>query len=219
MNHGGRDGSGFRLRRTDSRWLAAGSDAGDDVESLIKLYVSESRNIMLFQPSAAAQLADQPFLTTLVYALRRGIEQEYQVEESEIGAELIGAAAQRRLLFWEAAEGGTGVFEEMAVAPASVARVAAAALAVCHFDGDEDNETCIAACYRCLLSYSNQREHRLIDRRVVRDFLMQLSNARLSRRAEDDYEQQYDRLWRLTDSDLRAEVPYVLARPSTTIAG
>lgn len=202
VNHGGRDGSGFRLRRTDSRWLAAGSDAGDDVESLIKLYVSESRNIMLFQPSAAAQLADQPFLTTLVYALRRGIEQEYQVEESEIGAELIGAAAQRRLLFWEAAEGGTGVFEEMAVAPASVARVAAAALAVCHFDGDEDNETCIAACYRCLLSYSNQREHRLIDRRVVRDFLMQLSNARLSRRAEDDYEQQYDRLWRLTDSDL-----------------
>lgn len=202
VNHGGRDGSGFRLRRTDLRWLAAGAESADDVESLIKLYVSESRNIMLFQPSSAALLADQPFLTTLVYALRRGIEQEYQVEESEIAAELIGTGAQRRLLFWEAAEGGTGVFEEMADALGSMARVAAAALVVCHFDGEGDNERCVAACYRCLLSYSNQREHRLIDRRLVRDFLTLLAEARLSPVAEDDYEQQYDKLWRLTDSDL-----------------
>jgi hypothetical protein len=51
--------------------------------------------------------------------------------------------------------------------------VASECAALCHFDPDtlEDlkrapgaNEDCEAACYDCLLSYYNQRDHRLLDR-------------------------------------------------------
>jgi len=67
-----------------------------------------------------------------------------------------------------------------------LARVARAALDVCHFDPDtlEDvrraphaREDCEAACYDCLLSYSNTRYHDLIDRQLVKDLLSELAQS------------------------------------------
>src|SRR5690606_33918082 len=54
------------------------------------------------------------------------------------------------------------------------------ALAQCHYDPDtlEDRggapqarERCEAACYDCLLSYYNQRDHGVLDRASIRDLL------------------------------------------------
>jgi very-short-patch-repair endonuclease len=53
-------------------------------------------------------------------------------------------------------------------------------LRVCHFDpdtGENVDETCSRACYRCLLSYSNQGDHPRLDRHAVRDFLVELSSS------------------------------------------
>jgi len=58
------------------------------------------------------------------------------------------------------------------------------ALRVCHVDpetGEEDpewRERCTVACYECLLSYRNQREHRFLNRHRVRDYLLALTGAR-----------------------------------------
>ena len=68
----------------------------------------------------------------------------------------------------------------------------ATALQICHFDPDtgadlgadepaQAGERCAAACYDCLLSYGNQRDHELIDRHLVRDLLLSAG-----RRAADD---------------------------------
>ena len=38
-------------------------------------------------------------------------------------------------------------------------------------------DSCVRGCYRCLLSYGNQRDHEIIDRRLVIDRLMQLAGA------------------------------------------
>jgi len=57
--------------------------------------------------------------------------------------------------------------------------VAKKALEVCHYDmtagqlgGEADlknvDEQCEAGCYRCLLSYANQTDHKIIDRRYFR---------------------------------------------------
>ena len=66
-------------------------------------------------------------------------------------------------------------------------------------------EECSAACYRCLLAYENQREHHLLDRRVIRDLLTRLARSRLrfdvGTESRDD---QYRRLLEAVDpaSDL-----------------
>jgi very-short-patch-repair endonuclease len=68
----------------------------------------------------------------------------------------------------------------------ALAQVAREALRICHFEPTtgEDlrrapraREDCEAACYDCLLSYGNQMEHPILDRKAVQDVLLQLANA------------------------------------------
>ncbi len=48
------------------------------------------------------------------------------------------------------------------------------------------------ACYDCLLSYRNQREHRQLDRYAIRDYLLALATADLVRRtAERTYDEHF----------------------------
>ena len=79
--------------------------------------------------------------------------------------------------------------------PATLSRVALEALRVAHFDiGDDGSKLptdpraladvpgtlCVAACYRCLMSYYNQPDHELIDRRNVaaRELLLRLARSK-----------------------------------------
>jgi hypothetical protein len=88
-------------------------------------------------------------------------------------------------LIWEAAEGGTGISEQLMADPTAFAQIALNALDVCHYDVETGKqkpgieEQCSAACYECLLSYSNQPRHRLIDRRLVHGTLSELATSRL----------------------------------------
>ena len=71
----------------------------------------------------------------------------------------------------------------------ALAQVAQKALELCHFDPDTGDdhrrgprarEDCEAACYDCLMSYYNQGDHRLLDRKQIRDLLRQLALANVS---------------------------------------
>lgn len=87
------------------------------------------------------------------------------------------------MLFWEAAEGGIGVFERLVEDPAGFAAIARQALDLCHIDPatghDREgwSERCSAACYDCLLSYRNQLDHRHLDRNLIRDLLFALTTC------------------------------------------
>jgi superfamily II DNA/RNA helicase len=216
INHGWRQGDhkGFQIERLTGRWGRREVDAGpgdeDNPEAEqpltgVKPYVYDNRNLLLIRP--ATDSTNDSFLTTLLYALKRGIQFVHQVEEQEVAAELIGKDANRRLLFWEAAEGGTGVWERLVEEPGAFAEIAREALRVCHYDPDtgkevpgHDNRKCAVACYECLLSYSNQMEHRHLDRRLVRDFLLALArgttNALTTLRNRDKH---YDELRLVAD--------------------
>ena len=144
--------------------------------------MKDSRNLLLLR-SLRGDRSEAPFHKTLAYALQRAIQLAYQVEEQEVAVELIGQGEHQRTLFWEAAEGGIGVFERLVEDPAGLAAVARQALALCHIDSttgrDLDGwaERCSAACYDCLLSYSNQLDHRHLDRNLIRDFLVALADS------------------------------------------
>jgi ATP-dependent helicase YprA (DUF1998 family) len=160
----------------------------------VKPVVTDRRNILLLWPTppaasparpASQSLPSEPFLRSLAYALQRAIQVVYQVEEQETQVELLGQGPQQRLLLWEAAEGGTGVWERLLADRGAMALLATEALRLCHFDpqtGAPDpawTERCVRACYECLLSYSNQLDHRYLDRHVVCAYLLALTQAHL----------------------------------------
>ena len=139
----------------------------------ISPYVEDSRNVLLVKP---AEGLSETAMISLQYALKRGIEQEFQLEESELAAEpLPGRDNRKIILFFEAAEGGAGVLTRLVSDPSAISRIARKSLEVCHYrsisgewrnaeDLENHEDDCEAGCYRCLLSYYNQPDHPQIDR-------------------------------------------------------
>lgn len=224
INHGWRRAKsrdGFTLDRETGRWGVRENDPVGDGEMLeaaakkpltgVRPFVTDVRNILLLRPMPGIPVQEKS-LVTLVYALQRGIQSVYQVEEQEVAVELIGEGEQMRLLLWEAAEGGTGVWERMLSDQHSFSEVAQEALRICHFDAtsgrteDDWEKRCLMAYYDCLLSYSNQLLHADIDRHMVRDYLMQLARADLlAGSGGRDYEDHYRWLLERTDPASDAE--------------
>ena len=100
-------------------------------------------------------------------------------------------------LLYEATEGGAGVLTRLVSQETSLASVARRALEIMHLavDGalpdstsdlsDQPGTACVAACYRCLMSYYNQPDHENLDRRDedARTMLLRLAGARTARMA------------------------------------
>ncbi len=149
----------------------------------IRLAVRSTQNLLLVRLVQPSLGDPQALATSLRYALKRGIEETFELEETELAAESIGQGSHRALLFYETAEGGAGVLRRLVEEPQALAEVAQAALEICHFQlseaGIQDlRPECRAACYECLLSYANQREALELDRYKIRDLLGELAHSR-----------------------------------------
>ena len=183
---------GFWLDLVKGRWLSetkgeqqpADSDddgleaSQQDVKAKARVipYVKDRRNVIVFR---WAEPLEPEEAITLQYALERGMEIAFQLEDSELSSELLpDADARGRVLFVESAEGGAGVLRRLQAEPAALAAVSRAALELVHVDpdtGDDTEGACVRGCYRCLLSYGNQTVHEKIDRRRVIPLLQALA--------------------------------------------
>jgi len=188
-------------------------------------YVEDNRNCLLFEPLIGLDGAQ---MASLQAALKRAIEAVYQLEENELAAEPLPDKNNRRmLLFYEAAEGGAGVLRQLVDDPAALQQVAREALRICHFDPDTGadlrraaraREDCEAACYDCLLSYGNQREHPILDRQEIRDILAMLTTAEInSSPSSAPRETHLNALLRGCESDLEREWLEILNQQGLTL--
>ncbi len=190
---------GFMIDPVSGYW-AKNEDEGDDgsdptasPRQWIVPSVQDRKNALLLQP-AETELS-QATLTTVQHALLRGIEAVFQLEEGEVLAEPMPQRdARTGFLFYEATEGGAGVLTRMVAEPERLAEVAHEALDIMHFDltnglpevatmlVDAPGTACVAACYRCVMSYFNQPDHELLDRRNedARRLLLRLARGRLT---------------------------------------
>jgi very-short-patch-repair endonuclease len=147
-------------------------------------FVDDTRNCLIVEPRGEMSSGD---MASLQAALKNAMQVCFQLEDGELAAEPLPAEADRRqILFYEAAEGGAGVLRQLAEDPEVLAQVARTALELCHFDPEtgEDlrrarraHEDCQAACYDCLMTYSNQRDHALLDRHAIRGLLEALRDG------------------------------------------
>jgi superfamily II DNA/RNA helicase len=151
---------------------------------LVVPYVEDRRNALVLEwahplaPEASASLQ---------WALKRGIQVVFDLEDNELAVEALPSRTERRrILLYESAEGGAGVLRQLvAEDPPDIAAVAGHALQLLHFapDGtdlgsaDGVTERCEKACYDCLLSYANQPDHLLLDRHAALPLLLDLADA------------------------------------------
>lgn len=181
---------GFVLDTERGYWAKDDSATPDDPDDpmsgankRVVPYVEDRRNCLLVEPVAALEPEQ---MASLQAALKRAIQAEFQLEDQELAAEPLPTSDIRNvILLFEAAEGGAGVLRRLLDDPQAMARVAAAALELCHYEPDgtdvrhapNTSEECELACYDCLLSYGNQRDHRMLDRTSIKDLLLALAES------------------------------------------
>nr|WP_221174688.1 protein kinase [Streptomyces sp. ID38640] len=192
--------AGYWLDLADGRWMndrdaseASGDsselpviDAGGNERRRKKRvipYVEDRRNILVV---TLDEPLPEPIALSLMYALERGIEAAFELEDAELSSELLPPddGPRNRILFTEAAEGGAGVLRRLQSERGALAKAAQQALAICHFDaeghdlgGPHPDRPCALGCYECLLTYGNQLNHRLINRHTVRELLVRLASS------------------------------------------
>lgn len=169
--------TGFDIDTISGRWLkneAQGEDEGEDPrgarrQSIVPV-VEDTKNALLLKFDRLIDL-NQSQMATLQHALVRAIETEHVLETGELLGEPLPTRDNRKaILFYEASEGGAGVLKRLMEGPERWRRLAEVALDMMHYRmGDESvehkDDACVAGCYRCVLSYYNQPDHELIDRR------------------------------------------------------
>jgi hypothetical protein len=182
---------GFHIDPLTGTWAKESDEECGDPEQTraqrIVPYVQDRKNALHLQP-LEMQLSDKT-MTTLQHALLRGLQAEFQLEESELLAEPMPTRTSRLgMLLYEATEGGAGVLTRLVSEPGALARAATRALELMHFDAkkqgafeDVPDTACVAACYRCLMSYYNQPDHELLDRRdpKAQELLLRLSKSKV----------------------------------------
>lgn len=193
---------GFKLDPISGYW-AKNEDEPEEVADPTKSSpqrivpsVQDRKNALLLQPGEGG--LSQGTLATLQYALLRGVEARFQLEEGEVLAESMPTRDERKgFLFYEATEGGAGVLSRLVTESDKVAEVAREALRIMHYLDEGSalpddplgltnvDPSCVAACYRCLMSYYNQPDHEIIDRRdrKVKELLWRLARSTVERRA------------------------------------
>lgn len=185
--------NGFNIDPSTGRWMpeADDDDVGDtgDIGTVasqrIVPIVEDYKNAMLVRPAWELNLSQ---IATLQHALVRGIEITYELEEGELLGEPLPSRDKRNgILLYEATEGGAGVLNRLVSDGGKISEIALEALNLMHYDFDaktgtltERTDACVAGCYRCLLSYFNQTDHELIDRRddQVKTFLCEIITAK-----------------------------------------
>jgi Lhr-like helicase len=168
---------GFDIDTLTGRWMKdpdADDGAEDDPKAArrqsIVPVVEDTKNAMLLQFDTGLALSTAQ-MATLQHALIRAIEAEHVLETGELlGEPLPTRESRNAILLYEATEGGAGVLKRLMDGPERWQTIAEVALQLMHFemkDGHrhEADDACVAGCYRCLLSYYNQTDHEMIDRR------------------------------------------------------
>ena len=188
--------SGYWARNADDDAAERALDPTASPRQWIVPSVQDRKNALLFRP--VGDSLPHVALVTVQHAILRGIEAVFQLEEGEMLAEPMPTRDDHKgFLLYEATEGGAGVLTRLVGQEAGLAAVAREALRIMHLaveDGplpdspadlsDQPGTDCVAACYRCLMSYYNQPDHEGLDRRDedARALLLRLARARTAPR-------------------------------------
>lgn len=176
----------------------------------VKLFTSDTANALYIQPVKALDLKGEGNgVITLMFAIKRAIENYFQVESNEIGATIMGDEETPNILIYEASEGSLGVLSQIVDSPKVYSEIMEEAYRICFYrNGQEVEDKVLPGTYDDLLSYYNQYFHQRIDCNLVRDALKLLKGSRieiLANRSFTSYDEQFQFLQGARDANSSTE--------------
>jgi hypothetical protein len=136
----------------------------------VMLYTSDTADALYIEPIKALSLEPDGVIT-LMYALKRAIENKFQVESREIDVTMIGDKKQPNIFIYESAEGSLGILSQFMDDKDVFRAMIDEAYTLCRFHEKSYKDE---ASYDDLLSYYNQRHHEQINRFEIEDALRRL---------------------------------------------
>jgi hypothetical protein len=176
--------AGFLINRVSGVWLRQKDlENPETMEAKreVELYTQDTADTLYIQPVQALGLSYEG-VVTLAFALKRAIEAQFQVEDSEIGVWVMGEKEDSNILLFESAEGSLGILSQLIDNTLRLKALFYRAYERLHFDPstyeDRGKEQHIPkASYLDLLSYYNQPYHYLLDRHLVKEALERLMDC------------------------------------------
>lgn len=202
---------GFLMGLNTCRWKKATYDANAESAEpakRVKLIAYDTADSLYIEPIKSLALTPAGVIT-LQYALKRAVENVFQIEPREIGAELMGDEQQPNIFLYEAAQGSLGVLSQFIEDKDVFKKVITEAIDICRYDDKNYDDE---ASYDDLLNYYNQRYHDVINRFEIKDALSKLSVCDveiITNKAFGDYEEHYQQLLKGIDPNSSTELKFL----------
>ncbi|MCA9468582.1 MAG: DEAD/DEAH box helicase [Nitrospira sp.] len=202
---------GFPIGLVSGEWRSSMPPPDSNVREqfkLVKLYTSNLADALYIEPIQPLGLKAEG-VVTLQYALKRAIEGVFQVEPNEIGVVAVGAMETPNILLYEAAEGSLGILSQFVEDISVFHKVVEQAITLCRYDDELYKGP---ASYNDLLSYYNQRDHKVINRHLIKDALEKLLVCTVESKSNPgykDYEDHYQALLRTLDPNSTTERKFI----------
>lgn len=210
-----KDAEGFIMDDRNGRWLR--KKELDDPETAehakeVRLMARDNADTLYIQPVKDLEL-DSDQVVTLAYALKRGVETLFEVEESEVGVWIMGNPESPNIMIYESAEGSLGILSQLVESPSKMKELFETAYTILHFNPETQEDTrpdLPKATYDDLLSYYNQRHHDQLDRYSVKRTLERLMDCEIVPVRENrDREAQYKYLLENYDKNSSTELKLI----------
>jgi hypothetical protein len=211
------DRDGFSIDKRNGKWLTLKDlETQDTLDNKkdVMIFVRDTADTLYLQPLSNMNLSAEQTIS-LSYALKRGIERLFQVEENEVGVRVMGNREKPNVLIYEAAEGSLGILSQLIQEPEKLKELFIESYQCMHFDPVTRLETSEGqklprASYEDLLSYYNQRDHDILDRHSIKEVLEQLMDCDLSvMQRGNDRDEQYQFLLGAYDKSSGSELPLI----------
>lgn len=209
---------GFFINKENGKWMGkteAEEPENAEVKFKLELYTQDTADTLFIQPIEALGL-EYEGVVTLAFALKRAIEAQFQVEESEIGVWIMGQKEDSNILIYESAEGSLGILSQLIDNTRRLQALFYKAYEILHFDpvtySDKSTpENPIPkATYLDLLSYYNQPYHDILDRHLVKEALEYLMECTVdNQRGGNSLDEQYQYLLENYDFNSSTELPLI----------
>lgn len=200
---------GFLMGLKTGRWKRKSQPVADTTEENknVKLFTHDTTDALYIEPIKALALQPEGVIT-LQFALKRAIENVFQIESNEIGATLMGNEKEPNIFLYEASEGSLGILSQFIDDKEVFRRVIDEAYTLCRFD---DNEYKDEASYDDLLNYYNQRYHDVINRFSIKDALEKLKVCKVEIVSSSgrNYKDQYEYLLKRIDQNSSTELKFI----------
>ena len=174
---------------------------------VIKLHFTCPEDII-----ASGEGSINEYYTTLKEVLLQSILLTFNMDERELGGIIlpIPDSNESKIVIFETEEGGIGALKALIINPIRYNRFLNMMAELIHVKdietGEEYEDPCNRACYNCLLGYWNQRDHRYLNRQVVKPLIQTLHKSKIEFISLDPIEAQIERLKNLLGSGLDSQL-------------